>query len=268
VAKFTRVRFRQRRGAESRARAQTRSLSRRDCAEVLAVIAVLALIVLGVYKLREPGSLPIQRVHFENGPFNAAPAALRQAVAPYLVGNFFTVDLQAIERALTRLGWVKSASVRREWPGQLSIRVREHTAVARWGMDALLNRNGQIFRPQGGRLSANLPILHGPAGRSQHVLAEYRQISNTLRPINVSVRALVEDERWAWHMLLGNGIPVDIGRGDPNPRVARFARVYPEVLAPRAEHIESIDLRYTNGLAVAWKWSDGDGDATQGQTGN
>jgi cell division protein FtsQ len=258
VAKFKRARWRRRRGAESRAKVRARSLSGRDWIEVLAVIAALSLFVWGVHKLREPGALPIERVHFESPPVNAARADLKQAVATSLAGNFFTVDLQAIEQALTRLGWVRSASVRREWPDTLLISIREHLAVARWGKDALLNRAAEIFRPRRGPLPAGLPILHGPAGSEQHLLAQYRQILNRLRPAGLSVLALVEDERRAWHLLLDNGIPVDIGRGDPGARVARFARVYPEVLAPRAEHIESIDLRYTNGLAIAWKRSDGD----------
>jgi cell division protein FtsQ len=73
------------------------------------------------------------------------------------------------------------------------------------------------------------------------------------------LRALVQDERRAWHLLLGNGIPVDVGRGNLDARVARLSRVYPKVLAPRAVHIRRIDLRYTNGFAVAWKRSSPDG---------
>ncbi len=266
MAKFRRARWRQRRGAESRAKAKARSLSGWDWIEVLAVVTILSLIVLGVHKLREPASLPIQRVVFENASVKASRAALRQAAAAHLAGNFFTVDLQAIERALTRLGWVKSASVRRRWPDALSISIREHVAAARWGNDALLSREGEIFRPQAGRLSENLPILHGPKGRERQLLAQYQQISYMLRPLDLSVRALVEDERRAWHLLLDNGIPVEIGRGNPGARVARLARVYSQVLSPREEHIQSIDLRYTNGLAVAWKRPEAESVAHIGMT--
>jgi cell division protein FtsQ len=256
VAKFRRARWGQRRGAEPRDKVRARSLSRRDWLEVTAVIAALSLIALGVHKLREPGALPIQRVHFENGPINAAREELTKAVAPRLVGNFFTVDLTAIERALTGLGWVKDATVRRKWPDTLLVRIREHVAVARWGKNALLSGTGEIFRPQGGHVPADLPVLHGPAGRQHNLLTHYRRISDLLRPIDLRARALVEDERRAWHLLLDNGIPVDIGRGDPDGRVARFTRVYRQVLGVRARYVQSVDLRYTNGFAVAWKQSD------------
>ncbi|MGH8501835.1 MAG: cell division protein FtsQ/DivIB [Gammaproteobacteria bacterium] len=253
------ARGRRRRGAQPRQQVKASGLSSRDWAEVFAVIAVLIVLVSGINKLRQPGVLPIQRVHFEHAAH--AVTGLRKAVAPHVTGNFFTVDLRAIERALTRLSWIESASVRREWPDTLRIRVSEYEAVARWGADALLSRDGQVFRPHEREMPDLLPVLHGPAGRARHLLGRYRQLSKTLAPANLTVGALVEDQRRAWHLLLDIGVPVEIGRGDPRARVARFARVYPEVLAPRTEQIKSIDLRYTNGFAVVWKRPDGAGGA-------
>jgi cell division protein FtsQ len=261
VSRFRLARRKPKRGAEVRALARARTLSRRDWLELAAVVLILSLIVAGVYKLRDPDFMPLKRVHFEDVPGNAAHAELRAAVARRLKGNFFTVDLQAIEQALTGLGWVKSASVRRQWPGALSIEVEKHVPIARWGEDAALNRAGQIFEPQRRRALARLPVLHGPRGSAKKVLTRFRQLSNTLAPAGLNVRALVQDQRRAWHLLLDNGIPVAIGRGNPIARVARFARVYSQVLASRAEHIERVDLRYTNGLAVAWRRPDDSEDA-------
>jgi cell division protein FtsQ len=263
VAKFKGARWRQPRGAKSNNKAGSGALSRKDSLEVLAVIIALTLMAFGAHKLRAPDTLPITQVVFVNGPFNTEPLELKRAVAHSLEGNFFTVDLRATERALNKLGWVKSASVRRRWPDALAIHIREHKAIARWGNNALLSQSGRLFRPGDGRAPEDLPILHGPKGRERSLLARYREISATLKPANLSVRALVEDERRAWHLLLGNGIPVAIGRGDPEDRVTRFAHVYPQVLRGRARYIDRIDLRYTNGLAVAWKRSDGDGRALE-----
>lgn len=257
MGSFRLARRKPKRGAESRDEGRARTFSGRDWAEVLAVIVILSLCAAGVHKLRDPNTQPIQRVHFEDGLVNAARAELQRAVGHCLQGNFFTVHLRAIERAMTELGWVKSASVRREWPGTLAIQIQEQVPVARWGARALLNRAGEIFKPRGDRFPAHLPILHGPAGRTDALLARFRRLASVLAAAHLSVRALVQDQRRAWHLLLANGIPVSIGRGDPVARVTRLARVYPQVLVSRAEHIERIDLRYTNGLAVAWKQPDG-----------
>jgi cell division protein FtsQ len=244
------------RGAESRDRARAKTFSGRDWAEVVAVIAILSLCIAGAYTLRDPNTLPIRQVRFEDALVDAARSELQAAVAHRLAGNFFTVNLRDIERTLSELGWVKSASVRRRWPSALVIDIEEQVPVARWGKDALLNRAGKIFKPHGSAFPAHLPILHGPAGRTDSLLARFQRLSKILAPARLSVRALVQDQRRAWHLLLDNGIAVAIGRGDPVARVARLARVYPQVLVSRAQHIERIDLRYTNGLAVAWKQPD------------
>lgn len=259
MATFGFARGKRRQGAQPRKQIKSDALSWRDWIEVFAVIAVLVLLALGIHKLRQPGVLPIEHVRFEHGTNEGA--GLKKVVGAHVTGNFFTVDLDALERALTRLSWVESASVRREWPNTLSVRVSEYEAVARWGTDALLSRHGHIFKPHDGVLSDSLPVLHGPAGRTRHLLRCYHRVSQALSAAGLTARALVQDQRRAWHLLLGGGVPVEIGRGDPRARVTRLARVYPEALAHRAEYIKSIDLRYTNGLTVAWKRTGGADDA-------
>ncbi|MBA2408297.1 MAG: FtsQ-type POTRA domain-containing protein [Gammaproteobacteria bacterium] len=245
------ARSKRRQGAQPRNKLKVCALSWHDWIEVLAVIAVLVLLVIGIHKLRQPDVLPIAHVRFEHGVKESA--VLRKIVGAQVTGNFFTVNLRAIERALTRPRWIESASVRREWPDTLSIRVSSYEPVARWGVDALLSGDGHVFRPRDGEASENLPVLHGPAGRTTYLLHAYRRVARTLSSAGLTAGALVQDQRRAWHLLLGADIPVELGRGDPLARVTRLARVYPEALASRAASIKSIDLRYTNGLAVAWK---------------
>ena len=68
------------------------------------------------------------------------------------------------------------------------------------------------------------------------------------------------NERRAWSLRLANGLQLGLGRNDIHLRLLRFVRVYAEVLKPRLEAIDSVDLRYTNGFAV--RWHDGLAPAT------
>jgi cell division protein FtsQ len=43
-----------------------------------------------------------------------------------------------------------------------------------------------------------------------------------------------------------------LGRENVIERLLRFKRVYPKLKAMKTQAINSIDLRYTNGMAVAW----------------
>lgn len=51
---------------------------------------------------------------------------------------------------------------------------------------------------------------------------------------------------------MANGLQLGLGRKETHLRLMRFVRVYAEVLKPRIEAIDSVDLRYTNGFAVRW----------------
>jgi len=79
-----------------------------------------------------------------------------------------------------------------------------------------------------------------------------------LTPLGLKVSNLTMNERRAWSIRLSNGLQMILGRKDTHLRLLRFVRVYADVLKPRLEAIDTVDLRYTNGFAVHWR----DGHAT------
>lgn len=223
---------------------------------VLGTAAVIAVLLLGwqaIEALHSAQHWPIRYVHVVGEREHLARTDIRQALAPLVKHGFFAADLGAVESALEALPWTADASVRRVWPDTLKVRVSEQTAAARWGNSGVLNAQGELFRPREDEIPRDLPVLYGPKDRKQVLISRYLRMSGRLQAIGLSLRALVQDERRAWHLLLEGGVPVELGRGEPRSRLARFIRAWPTVLAGRAEQIESIDLRYTNGFAVAWE---------------
>ncbi len=225
----------------------------RDIRDMILMITVFSLIVMGVQKMREPGTLPIRRVHFEGELVNVKASELRRIVAAQPLGGFFNSDLESIENALETLPWIDTASVRRQWPDAMRIHVYEQVPIARWGEDALLNVRGEMFYPPREGFPKNVPVLFGPEGRQRDVAAYFRRVAEMLQPIDLGVRALVQDERRSWRVLLSNGIQVELGRQEGEERMTRFARVYENMLVHKQADIAVVDLRYTNGFAVQWK---------------
>ena len=80
----------------------------------------------------------------------------------------------------------------------------------------------------------------------------YQEARQALNQISLPISALVQDARGAWTLRLVNGLGLKLGKSELIERVQRFITLYPKTLYERLADIETVDLRYTNGLAVRW----------------
>lgn len=194
---------------------------------------------------------PIAVVRIDGEARHADRDRLKAIVARHARAGFFGLELAALRTEIEALPWVRAANLRRVWPDTLRVTVDEHEAAAVWNGSALISRRGTVFRPQ--QLDPEgMPRLRGPNGRASRVLARLRRFRQRLAPLGLAIAALERDARRAWRIELGNGISLRLGRQHVDERLARFAAVWPRVLAPEAGRIAAVDLRYPNGFAVAW----------------
>lgn len=171
-----------------------------------------------------------------------------------LVGrSFFATDLEDVKRLVEREPWVESAAVRRVWPDRLAVEIREERPLAYWNEDQIIGRSGHVFAPANPKAAGALPRLAGPDDRVEEVLALARSMANELHELDVDFHGLTLEKRGAWTLDIGNGIEVALGRDQVESRFERFLTVYQQRLAARADEVERIDARYTNGVAVRWK---------------
>lgn len=219
---------------------------------LLAVLALLIGGLLGADWLLRAENLPVRAVRFE-GPFQQVTRAeLEAAVLEVVRGNFLRLDLAAVQARVEQLPWVHSASVRRVLPRDVVIRFTEQQPVARWGETAYVNAEGEVIHLQGEGLPAG-PRLDGPPGSAPVVLERLRRFQRVLAPAGLTIEGLVLTARRSWQIALEQGFTLVLDRDEPERKLERFARVYPAALAPKAPRIRQVDLRYTNGFAVAWK---------------
>lgn len=219
------------------------------------VLAALlgATITLGVQWLQDPYRFPLSVVKVDGAYRHLDRERLQAAVAPYVEGGFFGVDVASLCREVEQLPWVYRASVARSWPDGLTLQIEEQQAVARWGEHGYLNRLGEAFYPEGKAALAHLPVMSGPSGHELAVLEKYRRISTTLAPLGLTVAQVHLDERRAWRLEMSNGIRLELGRSDTWPRLQRFVLAWPSVFAGRRDELRQVDLRYSNGFSVFWK---------------
>lgn len=192
------------------------------------------------------------RVQVEGTPERVTVSALQSHLEPFLGTSYFATDLSRVKTQLEMLPWVKSAAVGREWPGTLTVSVREHQPAAQWNNQALISAEGRVFRPAA-PAAPKLPQLSGPEGRADEVLERARAFRRDLAAFGLGLSAVSLEARGAWTMLLDNGIRVSLGRDRVGERFERFMTVYESRLAPVAPGITGVDARYGNGVAVRWR---------------
>jgi cell division protein FtsQ len=163
------------------------------------------------------------------------------------------LPLDQVRDTLRELAWVDDVRVSRVWPDGLAVEVTEQRPTARWGSDQLLNYRGEVFAPPSLGRFAGLTSLYGPEGSEQQVMANYLALSKVLTQRGMRLHELRKDERGAWQAKLAAGIELRFGRDDLADRIRRFIAVYDRQLVLYQDNISSVDLRYHNGLAVAWK---------------
>lgn len=182
---------------------------------------------------------------------------LRAGVIGKFKGNFFTTNLEQVRTAFESVPWVRRATVRREWPDQLIVAIEEHEPLGTWGEDGrLLSVKGDVFTANLAEADDDhaLPAFDGPEGSERDVLARFGQLRAWFAPVKLVPESLSLSSRYAWTVKLDNGMQVALGREQDHntmhDRVQRLVKVWPQ-LAARVPDIQTVDMRYQNGLALA-----------------
>ena len=224
-----------------------------DWRRVFTLISVIVATTIGYVAMSWLMDRPIDAVVI-NGAFQRVSALqLEEALTPHVQTGFLSTDLNSIRQKLADIPWVARASVRRHWPGSIEVQIEEQRPAACWGERGLLNVDGELFVKEANHVPIELPRLAGPEGSEQRVAAMYFRIEERLEQRGMAATSLHLDNRGAWELQLSNGIRVRLGASAVEHRLNRFFIVLDEVIAPRVEEVDYIDMRYTNGFAIGWK---------------
>ncbi|MFZ6756791.1 cell division protein FtsQ/DivIB [Undibacterium sp. Ji50W] len=182
---------------------------------------------------------------------------IRNTALPKVRGNFFTANLDSVRTAFEAVPWVRKASVQREWPNKLVVTLEEHIAMGTWGeAGQLISVKGDVFTANLAEAEedADLIALSGPDGSEKEVLAQYLDFKTWFAKANLEPESVNYSSRYAWSLKLSNGMQVQLGRVQDGTtlksRVDKLMTIYPQLIASLQDSIESVDMRYPNGLAL------------------
>ena len=220
-------------------------------AKVVAILIIFAALFSIPFLLPSDDVLPIDKIVVSGEYQHINKVRMNTELRSYLGKGFFSVDIKSIQQSISLEPWIKTASVKRIWPGQLHINLIEKKAVARWDSEHLLSKQAVIFEADSKQFS-DLPRINGYPGQSLELLQRYSQMQLNFSRHGILISEMSEDSKGSLSLLLNKKIKVSIGSENNEMKLKYLLAVYPQQIKPRIEQIEHIDFRYNNGFAIAW----------------
>ncbi len=217
------------------------------------VIAASALWVMQrpFFQIKRIDVMPVSGAQFEH----VDRGLLKAVLMPADSAGFFRTNLSQVRRQFEAAPWVRHAQVRRIWPNRLVVEIQEHKVLALWDDDRLVNVQGELFSANRAALEneSELPEFSGPTGSEADITKRFKELSTWLSPISAKPVAIEVSDRYAWNLILDNGMTVMLGREtgvQMRERIERMVLALPEVTAKLGRVPTHFDLRYPNGFAV------------------
>lgn len=206
------------------------------------------------YWLLDNGKLfPVTAVKIKGSYSDVSQQQLEQIITPFVQGSFFSVKTDELQTQLKLIPWVATVNIRRIFPSTIVVTVAENKAVYIWNEQGLLTETGVLFSPDKASYPKGLPTLNGPADQQAQVFSMATQFNQLLQALSLSIQSVVLSDRLSWRIVLNNNINIVLGKDNLVDKVKRLVKVYPTVIGDKANKAISIDMRYSNGLAVRWK---------------
>lgn len=201
---------------------------------------------------------PVAAIEVEGANRFVSAEAVRSVLEPVKGRSIWSVDLEAWRERLLADRWLTGVRIERRWPDRLHVRLETHRPIAAWNEAQLLSEAGVVFRPAARPKGLDLPALAGPPGSQWTVWERYTSLRPVLADVGLTLSGVSMSARGALTLSLASGAVIHAGREALEARLQRLLDVYPDTLAGRMEQVERIDLRYSNGFAVAWRESASD----------
>ena len=201
--------------------------------------------------------LPVRNIVISGDLTEHEREAVRLAISAAITiengsaAGLHSLPLPKVQNAVAELTWAEAVGVRRRWPGTLEVQLRRRGVAARWGGGGYVAGNGHVIEPVG-EVPGDLPLLDCQQSSAPRGMEVFQLLSARLAPAGLRPRVLRESLLGEWTVELENGVQVVLGRAQLRERLERFLAVY-DALPQQAARLGTVDARYHNGVAVAWR---------------
>lgn len=221
---------------------------------VVVVLIFFLLFLVSTFQLLK--QLPNASIHLQQSNLNSHERyELTKILGKQADGNFLQTDLHRYVDTLSNIGWVEQADVRRDWQQGLIVNVTPRKAVAKFGSERLVDADGVVFKPADpSELDAHYWMqLQGDEKDAVAMMQQVQQVSDWYLPLGLKVKEVIVSSRMTWLFRFDNGLRVLVGNDNTSEKLYHLSVMLQNQLHTKLPKMQSIDLRYKNGMAVTWK---------------
>ena len=199
---------------------------------------------------------PIDHVVVNGDFFHLKEKEVINLIDQKVKDGFLSLNLSGLNKYLESEPWIRNATIRRSWPSTIIVDITEEKPIARWGEKQVLNNVGDYLEITDKQSIKNLPTFTSEFGESKEMIKSYQLMSEILGPTGLNVHEIQRDVVGSWLITTSSGIQINLGRDQLAQKLRRFQVVWSAQLTSQVEKIKTIDMRYPNGLSVAWNQDD------------
>ena len=160
------------------------------------------------------------------------------------------MDLNAVQKAVENVGWVKSATVRRQFPGLLIVTVVERPRLAVWqyhGKETVIDDTGQIIPEAISSQFSDLPLVVGEG--ANETAPDIIELVRARPELWQKTYALQRIDTRRWNILLKNSTVIKLPAINQEQAIARLDALMAQQRV-LDQGLAAIDLLDPNALVV------------------
>ena len=221
--------------------------------KLLMLGVVLLLLILAALAINVFNKLPNAAISLQHKGLNTQQTLqLQQLLGEKADTTLLKADLQSYLAKLETVDWVGQVDVRRDWQQGIVVNVVPRQAVAKFGSERLVDANGTVFKPADSNdlNNASLMQLQGDSQNAVIMMQQIKQVSDWFMPLGMKIEEVIVTPRMAWLFRFDNGLRVLVDNDNTSEKLYRLSIMLQNQLKPQLKTLQTVDLRYKNGMAI------------------
>ena len=224
------------------------------------IFLILSIVIIAVIYLNTKTNgdrkiyFPIKNISLESKMINVNKNDVFEKSKNYLNSkSFFNFKINILKNEIEKVSWVRSADIKRVYPDEVKIYIKEHVPVAIWNNKSYMNNSGDIFFIHD--IKKNLPMINSNESRNKIMHVYFSLLLKYISDYNfdIEIKKIEENEIRSISAHLSSGIIVKFGSKDIKSKIHTFFKAYKTLNSSDLKKIGYIDMRYSNGFSIGWK---------------